>query len=67
MTDMIKQEGDKERAMQKEIIISAHSVEQARREGAAMLGVDADSVSYEVIEEAKKGFLGMNPPKLKFM
>lgn len=67
VTDMIKQEGDKERAMQKEIIISAHSVEQARREGAAMLGVDADSVSYEVIEEAKKGFLGMNntPAKIK--
>ena len=53
--------------MQKEIIISAHSVEQACREGAAMLGVDADSVSYEVIEEAKKGFFGVGntPAKIK--
>lgn len=45
--------------MKKEITVQAKTVEEAVAEGAKKLGTSADNVEYEVIEEAKKGFLGM--------
>ena len=40
-------------------IIKAKTVEEAVAQGAKELGVAVDAVKFEVIEEAKKGFLGM--------
>ena len=53
--------------MKKELTIQAKTVEEAVSEGAAQLGTDKDGVIYEVIEEAKRGFLGMGsaPAKVK--
>lgn len=53
--------------MKKDTIQTAKTVEEAVAAGAAELGVPAESVSYEVIEEPKKGFLGMGgtPAKVK--
>lgn len=45
--------------MKKEITVKGKTVEEAVANGAAQLGMTADGVSYEVIEEAKRGFLGM--------
>ncbi len=42
-----------------EIIVKAKSVEEAVELGAKQLGKTADEVKYTVLEEAKKGFLGM--------
>ena len=42
-----------------EVIIKAKTVNDAVAEGASKLGVDVSEVRYEVIEEAKKGFLGI--------
>lgn len=55
--------------MKKELIISAKTVEDAITDGAAQLGVSHDDVTYEVIEEPKKGFLGMgaSPAKVKIV
>ena len=53
--------------MKKELIITAKSTEDATREGAEQLGVSAEDVTVEVLEEAKKGFLGIGatPAKVK--
>lgn len=55
--------------MKKEIVINARSVEEAVAQGAAMLGMDAENMEYEVIEEPKKGFLGVGgaPAKIKIL
>ena len=45
--------------MKKEVTVQAKTVEEAVRNGAAELGTDESGVTYEVIEEPKKGFLGM--------
>lgn len=45
--------------MKKEVTVKAKTVEDAVAEGAKQLGTTSDGVIYEVIEEAKKGFLGM--------
>lgn len=45
--------------MKKEITLQAATVEEAVKKGAEELGVTTDEVAYEVLEEAKKGFLGM--------
>ena len=45
--------------MKKEIIINAKTVEDAVMAGAERLGVDKESVSYEVITAPKHGFLGI--------
>lgn len=42
-----------------EIIVKAKTVEEAVKLGAEKLGKSVDAVKYTVIEEAKKGFLGM--------
>ncbi|MEE0968505.1 MAG: RNA-binding cell elongation regulator Jag/EloR [Clostridia bacterium] len=46
--------------MKKEIVISARTVEEALEKATAELGApDASAVEYTVIEEPKKGFLGI--------
>lgn len=45
--------------MKKEIIINAKTVEEAVAAGAESLGVEKESVSYEVITAPKHGFLGI--------
>lgn len=42
-----------------DVIVKAKTVEEAVALGAAKLGKDIKDVKYDVIEEAKKGFLGM--------
>ena len=53
--------------MRKEYIASGKTLEAAVERGARELGVSVDQVSYEVIAEAKKGFLGFGeqPAKVK--
>ena len=53
--------------MKKDIIVTAKSVEDAALEGAAALGVNREDVTLDVIEEPKKGFLGIGstPAKVK--
>ena len=53
--------------MRKEYIASGKTLEAAIERGARELGVSPDQVSYEVLAEAKKGFLGFGeqPAKVK--
>ncbi len=53
--------------MKKDIIVTAKTVEDAKIEGAATLGVSPEDVTLDVIEEPKKGFLGLgaSPAKVK--
>ena len=52
--------------MKKEIIISAKSVEEAVAKAVVELGApSADKITYTVIEEAKKGFLGIGASEAK--
>ena len=55
--------------MKKEITVQAKTVEEAVKNGAAQLGTDENGVVYEVIEEPKRGFLGMGstPATVKVM
>ena len=36
------------------------TIEEARNNAASILGVDADNIMYEILENAKSGFLGIN-------
>lgn len=45
--------------MKKEITVEAKTVDEAVASGAKQLGVSADDVTYEVVSEAKHGFLGI--------
>ncbi len=53
--------------MKKDIIVTAKTVEDAALEGASSLGVDRADVTLDIIEEPKKGFLGLGatPAKVK--
>ena len=53
--------------MKKESIFTGKTVEEALNEGLNQLGLDRDSVKYEVIEYEKKGILGFGsaPAKIK--
>lgn len=53
--------------MKKEIIKTAKTVEEAINEACNELGVEKDKVNYEVLEEGKKGFIGIGavPAKVK--
>ncbi len=53
--------------MKQDIIVTGKTVEAAVAAGAEQLGVPASSVTYEVIEAPKKGFLGFGetPAKVK--
>lgn len=45
--------------MKQEIVISAKTVEQAIAEGARALNAPEEEVNYEILQEPKKGFLGI--------
>ena len=53
--------------MKKEITVVGKTTEIALADACAQLGVEVSDVTYEVVEEAKKGFLGMGatPAKVK--
>lgn len=51
--------------MTKETIVTAKTVEAAVEAGAAELGTSADKVTYEVLEEPSKGFLGLGASDAK--
>ena len=53
--------------MKKEFIATGKTVDMALAEGCAQMGIAPSSVKYTVLEEAKKGFLGMGatPAKVK--
>ncbi len=53
--------------MKKDIIVTAKTVEDAAQLGASQLGASREDVEIEVLEEPKKGFLGMGaaPAKVK--
>lgn len=53
--------------MKKDIIVTAKTVEEAAQLGASQLGASREDVEIEVLEEPKKGFLGMGaaPAKVK--
>lgn len=48
-----------------EIVVTARTVEQAIAEGAGKLSAPEEAVEFEVLQEPKKGFLGIGeqPPK----
>ena len=45
--------------MKKECIATAKTVEEAKNKAAAELGVDIEEIEFTVLEEGKKGFLGI--------
>ncbi len=52
--------------MKKEVVVSAKSVEEAIEKAVAELGApSADKIEYTVLEEAKKGFLGIGASDAK--
>ncbi len=52
--------------MKKEVVVSAKSVEEAIEKAVAELGApSADKIEYTVLEEAKKGFLGIGATDAK--
>ena len=52
--------------MKKELIVSAKSIDEALEKAAAELGAPGvEKIEYEVIEEAKKGFLGIGATEAK--
>ena len=52
--------------MKKEIIVTAKSVEEAVAKAVCELGApSADKIEYTVIEEPKKGFLGIGSTEAK--
>ena len=55
--------------MKREVIVYGKTVEDAIKKGLRELGVEAEKAEYEVLENAKKGFLGFGetPAKVKVM
>ncbi len=51
--------------MKKEIIITAKTVEEAKVKAAAELGVAAEEIEFTVLEEGKRGFLGIGASDAK--
>ena len=51
--------------MKKEIIVTAKTVDEARAKAALELGVSEDKITFEVLEEAKKGFFGLGASDAK--
>lgn len=53
--------------MKKEIIVTGKTIEEALKNASAELGANVDAISYEVIEEPKKGLFGIGstPAKIK--
>ena len=51
--------------MKKEVIVTAKTVEEAKAKAAAELGVAAEEIVYTVLEEGKRGFLGIGATDAK--
>ena len=45
--------------MKKEIIVTAKTVDEAKNKAAAELGVAMEEIEFTVLEEGKRGFLGI--------
>ena len=51
--------------MKKELIVTAKTVDEAKEKAAAELGVAVENIEFEVIEEGKRGFLGIGATEAK--
>ncbi len=51
--------------MKKELIVTAKTVEEAKEKAVAELGVAAEQIEFTVLEEGKKGFLGIGATDAK--
>ena len=51
--------------MKRELIVSAKTVDEAREKAAAELGLSMDEIEFTVLEEGKKGFLGIGASDAK--
>ena len=51
--------------MKRELIVSAKTVDEAREKAAAELGLSMDEIEFTVLEEGKKGFLGIGAADAK--
>ena len=51
--------------MKKELIVTAKSVEEARKKAAAELGIREEDMMVTVLEEGKRGFLGIGASEAK--
>ena len=51
--------------MKKELIVTAKNVDEAKEKAAAELGVAIENIEFEVIEEGKRGFLGIGATEAK--
>ena len=51
--------------MKKELIVTAKTVEEAKNKAAAELGVSIEEIEFEVLDEGKRGFLGIGATDAK--
>ena len=51
--------------MKKELIVTAKTVDEAKEKAAAELGVAIENIEFEVLEEGKRGFLGIGATEAK--
>ena len=51
--------------MKKEVIVTAKTVDEAKAKAAVELGVAAEDIEYTVLEEGKRGFLGIGASDAK--
>ncbi|MBR5119858.1 MAG: protein jag [Clostridia bacterium] len=51
--------------MKKELIVTAKTVDEAKEKAAAEFGVAVENIEFEVIEEGKRGFLGIGATEAK--
>ena len=51
--------------MKKELIVTAKTVEEAKEKAAAELGIAVENIEFTVLEEGKRGFLGIGATEAK--
>ena len=51
--------------MKKELIVTAKTVEEAKEKAAAELGIAVENIEFTVLEEGKRGFLGIGTTEAK--
>ena len=51
--------------MKKELIVTAKTVDEAKQKAALELGVAIENIEFEVLEEGKRGFLGIGATEAK--
>ena len=51
--------------MKKELIVTAKTVEEAKSKAAAELGVSVEEIEFEILDEGKRGFLGIGATDAK--